>query len=111
MGLFLGAIPQRVPVACTVLTEAAGIHRLGPVPDGVYQIMAAALPRSEAPLDSLLPGDGLRVGRGDGPVLVRCGHSTGVASIQMRPMRPLDPHCSWPCQPCCHRGHLPHEDE
>ena len=53
--------------------------------------MAAALPRSEDPLDSLLPGDGLRVGRGEGPVLVRHGRSAGMASIRMRPMRALDP--------------------
>ena len=90
-GLFPGAIPQRVPVAGTVLTEAAGTHQLGPVPDGGYQIMAAALPRSEDPLDSLLPGDGLCVGRGEGPVLVRRGRSAGVASIQMRPIQALDP--------------------
>ena len=91
VGLFPGAVPQRVPMAGTVLTEAAGTHRLGPVPDGAYQVMAAALPRSEDPLGSLLPGDGLRVGRGSGPVLVRRGRSDGVASILMRPTRALDP--------------------
>jgi len=92
VGLFPGAIPQRVPVAGTLLTgEVAGIHRLAPVPDGVYQIMAALLPRPGEPLDSLLPGEGLRVGRGDGPVLVRRGLCVGAKRIEMRPMQALDP--------------------
>ena len=91
VGLFPGAVPQRLPAAGAVLTETAGLHRLGMVPDGRYQAMAAALPRSEDPLDSLLPSASLRVGRGDGPVTVRGGCSDGVTSIRMRPMQVLDP--------------------
>ena len=90
VGLFPGAIPQRVPAAGTVLT-AAGTHRLGPVPDGVYHVMAAALPPSEDPLDSLLPGEGLRVGRGDCPALVRGGRGAGLTSVRMREVGALDP--------------------
>lgn len=90
-GLFPGAVPQRRPVA-GVLLDAPGVYRLGPVPDGSYHLMAAALPRSEDPLDSLLPGSALRVGRGDEPpLLARGGGVAGVADVEMRRPKTTDP--------------------
>jgi hypothetical protein len=90
-GLFPGAAPQRRPVA-GILLDAQGVYRLGPVPDGSYHLMAAALPRSEDPLDLLLPGSTLRVGRGNGPpLLTRGGGTAGVAEVEMRPPRNTDP--------------------
>lgn len=90
-GLFPGAVPQRRPVA-GVLLDTPGIYRLGPVPDGSYHLMAAALPCSEDPLDSLLPGSALRVGRGNRPpLLTREGGVAGVAEVEMRPPRTTDP--------------------
>ncbi len=74
VGLFPGAIPQRRPVAGTILT-APGVYRLAPVPDGRYHLMVAALPRSEDPLEQLLPGDAMRVGRARGPLTVRGGRT------------------------------------
>jgi hypothetical protein len=75
-----------------VLLDAPGVYRLGPVPDGSYHLMAAALPRSKDPLDSLLPGAALRVGRGNGsPLLARGGCVTGVPEVEMRPPRTTDP--------------------
>jgi len=90
-GLFPGAVPQRRPVA-GVLLDTPGVYRLGPVPDGSYHLMAAALPRSEDPLNLLLPGSTLRVGRGSGPpLLARGGYVAGVAEVEMRPPRNTDP--------------------
>lgn len=90
-GLFPGAIPQRQPVA-GMLLDAPGIHQL-PVspPDGRYHLMAAALPRSENPLDSLLPGSILRVGRSRTTLRVRKGRATQTADVEMRPARATDP--------------------
>jgi len=90
-GLFPGALPQRRPVAGWLL-DAPGVYRLGPIPDGSYHLMAAALPRSEDPLDLLLPGSTLRVGCGSGPpLLTRGGGISGVVEVEMRPPRTTDP--------------------
>ncbi len=90
-GLFPGGVPQRRPVV-GMLLDAPGVYRLGPVPDGSYHLMAAALPRSKAPLDSLLPGSTLRVGRGNGPpLLTRGGGVAGMAELEVRPSRTTDP--------------------
>jgi AraC family transcriptional regulator len=91
VGLFPGAGPQRRPVA-GVLLNAPGVYRLGTVPDGSYHLMAAALPCSEDPLDSLLPGSALRVGRGNGPpLLARRESVAGVVEVGMHPPRITDP--------------------
>lgn len=90
-GLFPGAVPQRRPVA-GVLLDAPGVYRLGPVPDGSYHLMAAALPRSKDPLDSLIPDPTLRVGRINGPpLLTRGGGVAGMAELKMRTPRTTDP--------------------
>lgn len=94
VGLFPSAIPQSRPAAGTILTAhgANGVHRLAPVPDGVYHLMAAALPRSEDPLKLLLPGDALRVGRGERLVSVRNGRAEGVVvGITLRLLQTTDP--------------------
>ncbi len=89
-GLFTGAIPQRRPVVGDILTSP-GVHRLPPPPDGLYHLMAAALPRSEDPLKSLRPGAALRVGRGREPVVVREGRAAGLVDVEMLPERVTDP--------------------
>ncbi len=59
---------------------------------GSYYLMTVALPRSEDPLDSLLPGSALRVGRGNGvPPLARGGDIAGVAKVDVRPPRNTEP--------------------
>lgn len=89
VGLFHGAIPQGRRAAGGILT-APGNYRLSPVPDGTYHLMAAALPYFNDP-SKLLPGDALRVGRGERLVLVRGGRSDGVADVTLRPTRNTDP--------------------
>lgn len=75
-----------------MLLDAPGVYSLGPVPDGSYHLMAAALPRSKVPLNSLLPGSVLRVGRGNRPLLLtRGGGVAGVAELEMHPPRTTDP--------------------
>lgn len=90
VGLFPGAIPQRRPVAGRILT-APGTYQLSPVPDGRYHLMAAALPHFEDPLEQLLPGDALRVGRAREPLRVRDGRVDGRVDVTLRPVRPTDP--------------------
>lgn len=89
-GLFPTAVPQGRPIAGTVLT-APGYHRLRPVPDGRYHLMAAALPHSKDPWQLLAPGDALRVGRARHPVIVRGGRVDGRADVFLRPARLTDP--------------------
>jgi AraC-like DNA-binding protein len=90
VGLFPTAVPQGRPVAGTVL-GAPGSHRLHPVPDGHYHLMAAALPRSEDPWRLLAPGDALRVGRARHPLAVRGGRVGGQVDVTLRPVLPTDP--------------------
>lgn len=89
-GLFPGAIPQRRPVA-GILLDAPGTYQLPATPDGYYHLMAAALPLTENPLDSLLPGSVLRVGRSQTILLMRKGRVTQTADVEMRPARATDP--------------------
>ncbi len=89
-GLFPTAVPQGRPVAGTILA-APGSYRLGPVPDGCYYLMAAALPCSEDPWQLLAPGEALRVGRARQPVVVRRGRAEGLAEVTLRLPRPTDP--------------------
>lgn len=89
-GLFPTAIPQGRPRAGMVL-ETPGTHRLPPVPDGRYHLMAAALPRTDDPTKLLLPGDALRVGRAPHPLTVRGDRTDGQAEIVLRPVRGTDP--------------------
>ncbi len=91
VGLFRVHIPQSRPVGGALLTSP-GAFRLGPVPDGTYHLLAAALPRLADTLGYLLPDStSLSVGAGNRPVTVRNGRASGRFTVSMRPMVLTDP--------------------
>jgi AraC family transcriptional regulator len=91
VGLFPAHIPQSRPVAGALLTWP-GAFRIGPVPDGTYYLLAAALPRLADTLGYLLPDSAsLSVGKGNGPVIVQQGRANGLFTISLRPMALTDP--------------------
>jgi AraC-like DNA-binding protein len=91
VGLFPTHIPQSRPAGGALLTSP-GAFRIGPVPDGSYHLLAAALPRLADTLGYLLPDSAnLLVGAGNGPVLVRQGKANGPFNISLRPMTLTDP--------------------
>jgi AraC-like DNA-binding protein len=91
VGLFPAHIPQSRPVGGALLTSP-GAFRIGPVPDGTYHLLAAALPRLADTLGYLLPDTAnLSVGAGNGPVIVREGKAIAPAYISLRPMVLTDP--------------------
>ncbi len=91
VGLFHAHIPQSRPVGGALLTSP-GAFRIGPVPDGTYHLLAAALPRLADTLGYLLPDSAnLSVGAGNGPVIVQQGKANGFFNISLRPMVLTDP--------------------
>jgi AraC-like DNA-binding protein len=91
VGLFRAHIPQSRPVGGALLTSP-GAFRIGPVPDGTYHLLAAALPRLADTLGYLLPDSAnLSVGAWNGPVIVRDGRADGWFKIPLRPMALTDP--------------------
>lgn len=90
VGLFPKPIPQVAPVACTLLLEP-GPFQLVPVPDGRYYLLTAALPWSADPLNYMLPGGDLLVGRSAGPLVRQHGVWSGAPAVTLRPPRPTDP--------------------
>jgi hypothetical protein len=91
VGLFHTHIPQSRPVGGALLTAPGGF-RIGPVPDGIYHLLAAALPRFADTLGYLLPDSAnLLVGTVNGPVIVRDGRANGQFNISLRPMVLTDP--------------------
>jgi AraC-like DNA-binding protein len=88
VGLFPSAIPQGMPLACGVLHES-GVCTLGPVPDGTYHILCAALPREADPLRYVLCDAELR-GRA-GPVTVRGPVTIGDTDVVLREPDLMDP--------------------
>lgn len=91
IGLFERMIPQSSPVSGTLVTRA-GKYKLSPVPNGVYYLLVAALPRSVEPLDYLLTDmSKLLVGVGEEPVIVEQGKITGNLDISIRPLQLTDP--------------------
>jgi hypothetical protein len=91
VGLFHAHIPQSRPVGGALLTSS-GAFRIGPVPDGTYHLLAAALPRLADTLGYLLPDSGnLSVGAWNGPVVVRDGRANSWFPISLRPMALTDP--------------------
>lgn len=91
VGLFPAHIPQSRPVGGALLM-APGAFRIGPVPDGIYHLLAAALPRLDDTLGYLIPDSArLSVGAGSGPVIVRQGRATARPNISLRPMLLTDP--------------------
>src|ERR1044071_2179241 len=91
VGLFHTHIPQSRPVGGALLTSP-GAFRIGPVPDGTYHLLAAALPRLADTLGYLLPDSAnLLVGAWNGPVIVQQGKAGGCFNISLRPMVLTDP--------------------
>jgi AraC-like DNA-binding protein len=91
VGLFRIHIPQSRPVGGALLTSP-GTFRIGPVPDGIYHLLAAALPRFADTLGYLLPDStSLLVGAWNGPVIIRQGKASGPFNISLRPMALTDP--------------------
>ena len=91
VGLFNAHIPQSRPAGGALLT-ASGPFRIGPVPDGIYYLLAAALPNLGDTLGYLLPdSSNLLVGAGNGPAIVRQGRANGSFNISLRPMLLTDP--------------------
>lgn len=91
VGLFGAHIPQSRPVGGALLTSP-GAFRIGPVPDGIYHLLAAALPRLSDTLGYLLPNSAnLSVGAWNGPVIVRNGRASGQFRVALRPMALTDP--------------------
>jgi AraC family transcriptional regulator len=91
IGLFRVHIPQSRPVGGALLTSP-GAFRIGPLPDGIYHLLAAALPHHADTLGYLLPDSAsLSVGTGNGPVIVRQGRANGPFTISLRPMVLTDP--------------------
>ncbi|HEV8428948.1 MAG TPA: helix-turn-helix transcriptional regulator [Pyrinomonadaceae bacterium] len=91
VGLFPAHIPQSRPVGGALLTSP-GVFSIGPVPDGTYYLLAAALPRLADTLGYLLPDSAnLSVGAWNGPVIVQQGRASGPFYISLRPMALTDP--------------------
>ncbi|HEU5440661.1 MAG TPA: helix-turn-helix transcriptional regulator [Ktedonobacterales bacterium] len=90
VGLFPRPVPQGHPIACTTLA-APGHFQLGPVPDGLYYLRAAALPWSLGALNYLLPESGLLVAAAEQPVRVRNGRADAPVALALRPHRAADP--------------------
>lgn len=91
VGLFPAHIPQSRPAGGALLMSPGAFH-IGPVPDGTYHLLAAALPPLADTLGYLLPNSAnLSVGSGNGPVIVRQGKASGPANISLRPMLLTDP--------------------
>jgi AraC-like DNA-binding protein len=91
VGLFRAHIPQSRPIGGALLMSP-GVFGIGPVPDGVYHLLAAALPRLTDTVGYLLPDSAsLSVGTGNGPVIVRQGRANGLFTISLRPMALTDP--------------------
>ena len=91
VGLFRVHIPQSRPAGGALLTSP-GAFRIGPVPDGIYHLLAAALPRPADTLSYLLPdSSSLSVGTAAGPVIVQQGRAGGLFTISLRPMALTDP--------------------
>jgi AraC family transcriptional regulator len=91
VGLFPAHIPQSRPVGGALLMSP-GPFQIGPVPDGTYFLLAAALPPLADTLGYLLPDSAnLSVGSGNGPVIVRQGRAGGSWNISLRPMLLTDP--------------------
>ncbi|HEU4507729.1 MAG TPA: helix-turn-helix transcriptional regulator [Pyrinomonadaceae bacterium] len=91
VGLFRAHIPQSRPVGGALLTSP-GAFSIGPVADGTYHLLAAALPRLDDTLGYLLPDSAnLSVGAWNGPVIVQQGKASGPYNISLRPMALTDP--------------------
>jgi len=89
-GLFPKFISQNGPVACTTVS-APGAFQIGPVPDGRYYLLAAALPWSQNALTYLLPERGMLVGVSEQSVVVRDSQASAPVELVLRPPCLTDP--------------------
>ena len=89
VGLFPAHIPQSRPAGGALLTSP-GAFRIGPVPNGAYHLLAAALPRLADTLGYLLP-DTANLSVAAGNAIVRQGRASGQSNLYLRPMVLTDP--------------------
>jgi AraC-like DNA-binding protein len=89
IGLFPKPLPQGRPIACTVVTSPGGFS-IGPIHDGRYYLLSAALPYFED-LRLYAAETELQVANGDRPVRVREGVVRGPRAIELRQPRLTDP--------------------
>lgn len=91
IGLFEKMIPQSSPFNGTLATRACR-YKIGRVPNGTYNLLVAALPRSVEPLDYLLMDmSKLLVGEGKEPIIVGQNKISGNSNVTIRPLRLTDP--------------------
>lgn len=91
IGLFEKMIPQSKPLSGTLVTRASR-YKIGRVPDGTYNLLVAALPRSVEPLDYLLTDiSKLLVGVGKEPIIVEQNKVSGDLDITIRTLQLTDP--------------------
>lgn len=90
LGLFEKMIPQSQPVTGTLLTKG-GNYKLN-VSDGTYNILVAAMPRSENPIDYLLLDiSKLLVGVNEMPLEIDNGKVSGETTLTIRSLQITDP--------------------
>ena len=91
IGLFEQMIPQSQPAIGTLLTRA-GQYDLAMIPDGTYNLLVAALPRSEDPLDYLLLDiSKLLVGVSETQILIENREVKGDTNLKIRSLQVTDP--------------------
>jgi AraC-like DNA-binding protein len=91
VGLFEQMIPQSQPVSGTLLTRG-GKYQLNSVSDGTYNLLVAALPRSDDPLDYLLlEMSKLLVGTGETAIEIKNGEVSGETDLTIRHLKVTDP--------------------
>lgn len=88
IGLFAAAIPQGVPLACTIAVNC-GQYRITGIRDGTYHLFALGVPWSASPRELILGESALRAGGHQ--IDVRGGRASGSADVNLRQPSPLDP--------------------
>lgn len=92
VGLFPTSAPQSYPERGTVLMGGAGAFTITDVPDGVYYLLAVALPKCSDALACLLPErERTLVGVGREAIVVTDGVTRGSASVCLREAQVTDP--------------------
>jgi hypothetical protein len=86
--MFTTAIPQGVPIACTIAVNATQ-YRITRIRDGSYHVFALGVPWSTSPPELVLCESALRAG--GVPIDVRNGRASGPADLMLREPTPFDP--------------------
>ena len=89
IGLFEDPLAQGLPV-CGTRLEETGAFTLPPAPNGIYWLMAAALPATPDPLDQLLPSRSIQVAGDRTPVRIGPGRPQPPRQLFLRPVRTVD---------------------